>query len=50
MKNSKLKFNENMLNISRSNVFGKLFLIVYTRMTALVESTFQNPAELLIQF
>ena len=29
MISSKLKFSEYMLNISRSNVFGKNFLIVY---------------------
>ena len=28
MKNSKLRFSENMLNISRSNVFGKFVLVV----------------------
>ena len=28
MKNSKLRFSENILNISRSNVFGKFVLIV----------------------
>ena len=30
MISSKLKFSEYMLNISRSNVFGRIFLIVIT--------------------